>query len=250
MLSNTCNTRDLGCYFINGEKISSSKLFRSDRLDKLDTNDLNKLQELGVKRIIDFRSDYEKMKEPNVKMENIEYLELPIKADNEIRKQLPLILSGLLQKDVRQFLIDANKDFVVNHSDIFSKFLKILINEPKPTIFHCSMGKDRTGFAALLIYVILGLDEEMIKNDYLKSNDYIKNSKFNLEYQKENTARVLGCNIDKIYMLEPLLLVEMSYINGALDEIKKKYKSVEEYITIGLGISKEEQDKFRKWMMN
>jgi protein-tyrosine phosphatase len=250
MLSNTCNTRDLGCYKIHGENISSGKLFRSDRLDKLDINDLNTLKNLGVKRIIDFRSDYEKMKEPNVKMENIEYIELPIKADNEIRKQLPLILRGLLQKDVRQFLIDANRDFVVIHSDIFSNFLKIIINDPKPTIFHCSMGKDRTGFAALLIYVILGLDEETIKSDYLKSNDYIKNSKFNLEYQKENTARILGCNIDKVYMLEPLLLVEMSYINEALDEIKKKYKSIDEYITLGLSISNEERDKFRHWMMH
>ena len=37
-------------------------------------------------------------------------------------------------------------------------------------MFHCTAGKDRTGFAAALIFLILNVDRETIFKDYLLSN--------------------------------------------------------------------------------
>jgi len=246
MFSNTSNTRDL-CD-INSKLVKPNLLLRSDRLDKLNDEEISKLKEMGIRRVVDFRSEYEKGLDPNVKMDFVEYIEIPIQADSNIRKELSMIINGELNKDVNQFLIDANRDFVYKFSNIFSGFLKMLL-DGKPTLFHCSAGKDRTGFAALLIHKILNIDEDLIIEDYMNSNKFIENSRFNVNYQKEKTAQALNVPIDKVYLLEPLLKVDLVYINAAIDEIKKKYKSIDEYITLELGITDEEKSTLRNWML-
>ena len=43
-----------------------------------------------------------------------------------------------------------------------------------PILFHCSAGKDRTGIAAILILLALGVDEETAIYDYMLTNEYRK----------------------------------------------------------------------------
>ena len=41
-----------------------------------------------------------------------------------------------------------------------------------PALFHCTTGKDRTGWAAAALLSLLGVPEDVIFQDYLRSNDY------------------------------------------------------------------------------
>ena len=55
-LEGTYNTRDLGGYeTIDGKTVKYGMLFRSDKLKNLTPLDCEKLSNLGIKRIIDFR---------------------------------------------------------------------------------------------------------------------------------------------------------------------------------------------------
>ena len=87
-LEGTHNTRDLGGYeTIDGKTIKYGKLFRSDKLKNLTQSDCEKLSNLGIERIIDFRSNEEKQREPNLIPEGMEYIEMPIEADKKIKRR-------------------------------------------------------------------------------------------------------------------------------------------------------------------
>ena len=48
----------------------------------------------------------------------------------------------------------------------------LMLRERTPMLFHCTQGKDRTGVAAILIMLALGVDEETILDDYVLTNKY------------------------------------------------------------------------------
>jgi protein-tyrosine phosphatase len=42
-----------------------------------------------------------------------------------------------------------------------------------PSLFHCTTGKDRTAWASAALLTLLGVPENQVYADYLRSNDYI-----------------------------------------------------------------------------
>ncbi len=52
-------------------------------------------------------------------------------------------------------------------------FLSLGDQNQLPALFHCTMGKDRTGWAAAALLSLLGVPKEVVIEDYLRSNDYI-----------------------------------------------------------------------------
>jgi protein-tyrosine phosphatase len=247
-LEGTHNTRDLGGYETqDGRVIKKGFLFRSDGLGKLTPEDCKKLSNLGIKRIVDFRSEVEKIKQPNIIPTGMEYIEMPIEADKNINNEIYDILSGKVDKDMREFLIEANKDFVLQYKEVFSDFLKDLVNSGLPTLFHCTAGKDRTGFATLLIYTILGVDMDTILVDYLKTNYFIQDS---MGKQLENVAKLMNIKEEDKEKILPLLRVDIDYIESAINTANKKYGSIHNFISEGLKISLKERDLLKELMIS
>ena len=244
VLEGTDNTRDLGGIKTNNNRIvNSNLLYRSDRLDKLTENDKQKLIDLGIKRIIDFRSETEKEKSPNNLPNGIEYVELEIESDKNVNHNLNECLkdnSEEGQRKIKNFLVDANKEFINSMAPKFGEFLRLLLDNT-PTLFHCSAGKDRTGFAAFLIYTILGVPRKVILEDYMKSNDYINET---IDTVKISVAKLLNVPTEKCDNLLPLLLVDLDYINSAINEAESKYGSIENYILNVLNFDLNMQNDF------
>ena len=51
-------------------------------------------------------------------------MEMPIEVDGAIRTQIEGILKGETEGDVKNFLIDANKEFITDYKEVYSKFFK------------------------------------------------------------------------------------------------------------------------------
>jgi protein-tyrosine phosphatase len=64
-------------------------------------------------------------------------------------------------------MTEAYRDFVRLNADTFAMFLQAVTNAPGPVLFHCTAGKDRTGFAAALLLAALGAPREQIMADFL-----------------------------------------------------------------------------------
>ena len=231
------NTRELGGYkTTDGRSVKWGVLFRSDKLSDISDNDQKYLQSLGIKRIVDFRSTGEKTEDPNIIPEGINYIETPINVDGAMRSKIEAVLKGETNKEVKSFLVDANKEFVTNYTSVYEDFLRGLIDEDGPTLFHCTAGKDRAGFAAAITLIALGVSKEDVIEDYMKTNIFTKD-KIDEMIDKIKLMSLYQADAE---ILRPLIGVERIYIETAFKTAEEKYGSLENFIREGLNISDEE----------
>ncbi len=98
-------------------------------------------------------------------------------------------------------------------------------------MFHCTAGKDRTGFAAAILLRILGVPQETVMQDYMLSRSYALEARsrdvFILRLTKgKETAGIV----------EKLSGVEAAYLQAAFETIDAEYGSFENYVRDGLGL--------------
>ena len=231
------NTRELGGYkTTDGKSVKWGMLFRSDKLSDISENDQLYLQSLGIKRIVDFRSKGEKTEDPDIIPEGINYIETPINVDGAMRSKIEAVLKGETKKEIKSFLVDANKEFVTNYTSVYEDFLRGLIDEDGPTLFHCTAGKDRAGFAAAITLIALGVSKEDVIEDYMKTNIFTKD-KIDEMIDKIKLMSLYQADAE---ILRPLIGVERIYIETAFKTAEEKYGSLENFIREGLNISDDE----------
>jgi protein-tyrosine phosphatase len=141
----------------------------------------------------------------------------------------PEKLGDLLLETYTDVMIDRN-------ARLFGELLRRL-SAPQnlPLLFHCTAGKDRTGIAAMLLLLTLGVPEETIVADYTLSNLYYQNY---LAYAQQAIAkyRWMGFRADVMY---PLLVADSRIIQAALDHLHTKYGTVEGYLKTAGGLDDE-----------
>ena len=71
-----------------------------------------------------FRSKEEKKEDPDIIPKGINYIEMPISVDGAMRSKIEAVLKGETDKDVKSFLIDANKEFVSDYTGVYEEFFK------------------------------------------------------------------------------------------------------------------------------
>jgi protein-tyrosine phosphatase len=218
-LDGTLNARDLGGYAsADGKHVKWGAIFRTGDLNELTDADLHYFEQIPVKTIVDFRDSSEVASAPDkIPASLVNRFYLPIQPGNVIDwdKITPEISS--------QILIEVNKLLVTDFQAEYKAFFEILMNENNvPLLFHCSAGKDRTGFGSALFLASLGVDKETIIEDYLLSKKYVE----------EKYSGVVAENP----VLEPVMTVKRAYIEAALDLIDKEYGGMENYLTHHLGV--------------
>ena len=105
----------------------------------------------------------------------------------------------------------------------FSEFFDTISNkEQLPAVFHCTTGKDRTGWVAASLLTLIGIPKDAVYQDYLKSNDYILPA-----YKKVIDSFVEAGGQKEIPLA--ILGVKKEYLDAAFDEMEKNYGSIENY---------------------
>jgi protein-tyrosine phosphatase len=72
--------------------------------------------------------------------------------------------------------IGSYRDFVSLPSAMQSYrmlFLSLADRQKLPGVFHCTTGKDRTGWASAALLTLLGVPKETVMADFMRSNEYI-----------------------------------------------------------------------------
>ena len=211
------NLRDLGGYTgIDGRTVKSGVLFRGDDLHHATKKDLAKLAEIPLQTIIDFRDEQEKLSAPNQFPENVQnYIGLEIQVGNI------LDIINIEDDDSSELMVNVNISLVRDFQAVFRQFLHIAANASTgPLFFHCSAGKDRTGYAAALLLSALGVDREVIMTDYQLSAVYIR-PKYE-EFIQNNP------------ILAPLLETRQKYLGAAFETINTEFGGVENYLAAHL----------------
>lgn len=246
------NLRDLGGYSTgDGKRTASGLVYRSNQLSGIAPADMDKLARLGLKNAFDLRTAEERNKRPEELPPGVNYVVLDVLADSP--QAGPAQLESLMADPkaanaalgggkVTAAFQASYREFVSLPSArrVFKKlFLSLGDEKQLPALFHCTTGKDRTGWAAAAFLSLMGVPKAEVYEDYLRSNDYILPA-----YQKAIDAFVAAGGDAEI---PPAILgVKKEYLDAAFDEMEKRYGSIERYFSEGLGITAEEQQAIRR----
>lgn len=237
------NFRDLGGYRTrDGRTVRWGRLYRSNELTKLTRSDLAYLSSQDIELVCDLRSKRERAEAPDPELPPVPARDLSLPVAQEgidpTTVQERIRTGGVPSLQLERVMPQVYRAFVTHHSDKWARMLRRLADPQNlPTVVHCTAGKDRTGFAAALVLLALGVPRETVFEDYLKTNDYRRDfSSFVLRW----TPLYSLFRTDPEDLL-PLLEARREYLQASLDAIERTYGTVEAYLHDALGVTPERQ---------
>ncbi|MFF8603044.1 tyrosine-protein phosphatase [Streptomyces sp. NPDC015232] len=243
-LQGAVNVRDLGGQgTYDGSRVRYGLVHRGDHLAGLTDADVTVLGDLGLARVVDFRIPLELRYDGRDRLPaGVAALSRPV-TDNGPYARLPAAIGS--RDPVRQeemlgggraaaFMTEVYRTFVTgaDHRPGFGATLRELAAPGAgPRLYHCTSGKDRTGWASWLLLVLVGVPESLATYDYLASNTF----------RAAHDTRVREGLKRSGYMENPDLIIPLQevrrgYPDAALAEVRSRYGGPYAYVTDGLGL--------------
>jgi protein-tyrosine phosphatase len=215
-----------------GEAATLRHLYRSDHLGALNEDDARQILALGIRRVLDFRGVQERTAAA-CRLSGVTVHSLPIEP-TIVQKLNALVAEGhrLTAADVTHHMQDTYRGFVRHSTPRFAEFFRHLLASNEPTVFHCTAGKDRTGFAAALLLKAVGASDHDVMQDYLLTNDRLQ--------MPAHTWQTIPREA-----MEVLWRVQPAFLQAAFDEVDAGYGSLDRYLREGLGLGDGERERLR-----
>ena len=233
-LAGASNFRDLGGYVgHDGHTVRWRKLFRSNHLGHLTPADIAVLRQLGVKNAFDFRGKDERS-EALCGVEHIETHSLPVEP-TVVAALRAIHASGRPANpdDALEVMLDSYRGYVEHNTPRFRALFAHLLEDRAPLVIHCTAGKDRTGFACALILHTLGVNDDVIAEDYLLTNRFYRRDPSASSDLSDDVRQVLGT-------------VQTSFLAAAFETINAGYGGLDNYLRDGLGVGPAEREGLRE----
>lgn len=236
------NTRDLGGFpAADGKKIRPHRLLRSGELKNLTRQDQKILtEEYALRTVVDFRTATECSERPDPEIAGVTRYHLQILDEDTLgltreKKTEEETLFGLLKSMEQDGLTAAGymermyAGFLDSRfaREQYRKFMELLLaQEEGAVLWHCTAGKDRAGVGTMLVLEALGVDREIILEDYTKVNDFTEKV---LEAQGEALLRK-GIPAPAVAALREIFQVKRSYLESLYGQIEKRYGSMGRFL--------------------
>ena len=185
----TLNFRDLGGIPLpDGRgKVPEGLFFRSGKLSMLASEGCAELcRKYNLQCVIDLRTPVEADEFPDPLPDHVEYLQIPLLKDATVgisheTGSDPMTIIRNLRRHPEK-LMEMVPDFKLLYRQVVTdeysrcqldKVLETLrrnAQERKPTLFHCTAGKDRTGVVGMALLKSYGVDDKEVVKDYLRTN--------------------------------------------------------------------------------
>lgn len=235
-LEGTANFRDAGGYrTATGQWVKMGEVYRSDALNKLTPADLAKLRRLHIRTVFDLRMEDERTKDADKVPAGAAYVVADVFAGSGSFQTMPRT-----PEEAVRAMVDAERAMVsgAGGKKAYAQVLDgIERDRARSVLFHCTAGKDRTGWANAALLTALGVPRQTVEADYLASNDYRKAA---------NDAILSHLPAQQAAVYKPLLDVRPEYLNAGYDEVRTTYGSFDRYLEDGLGIDARELKQLKK----
>ncbi|NIE78036.1 autotransporter domain-containing protein [Pantoea sp. Ap-967] len=192
-------------------------------------DDLIVLNSLGISSVFDLRSDWEVSATPDALPSGAQYFQIDILGG---ALGLPNGYDITTAQEAGELMEATNRAFVSDAStrEQFKLLFEELALTDGAALFHCSSGKDRTGWATAVLLSIAGVSSETILENYMATNAYTSD---------RVTALLASLPADQAAMWQALMVQRPEYLQAGLNEAAALYGSMEGYLESGLGLSKE-----------
>jgi protein-tyrosine phosphatase len=240
ILEGAPNFRDLGGYATaDGRRVRSGQLFRSGVLSDLTDADVARLSGLSIATVVDLRSADEVEERPNRLPPGTTSLHVPV---TDISASPRTISERIERGDVEglgaEMLLLGNRAFARELQGAFETALHLAMDPAhRPMVFHCTAGKDRTGFAAAIVLRCLGVSREDAVADYLRSNT-------RLAPRHDAILEQMKDRLSDVEPLKAMLIVRREYIEAGLDTIDADFGSMDDYLRDALHVTDEQRQRF------
>lgn len=220
------NVRDLGGYpLANGRFTKEGVFYRSDTTSGYTAEDIRLFKEKNLGLVVDLRSITEVQRLPSVyyEMPEVQYINVPMLDDlnsGPSSQGLPPSMGA-----VYIHLLDSARPAFAR---VFSAFAGTAANG-QSCLFHCAVGKDRTGTTAMLLLELAGADDEVIIEDYAATYEFMKPV-----FDKQMADfKANGYDIPE-YMMRS----DASNMVETLHHLRTTYGNAEKYL-LGCGVDEE-----------
>lgn len=257
-LEGVANARELGGYVMrDGRKIRRGLLLRSGNLLPATDADIQRLATFyRVAHVCDFRGESEVNYAPDPDIPNSDNLHLPSidptcddwkgteLADVAQNFTIERMVKASMTEEAKMLTRNMYPSLVTNEFTQlqYATFLNYVVNtEDGSVLWHCSQGKDRTGWGSAFVLAALGADRDLIIEDFDLSNIFYKDLLDTITKQ----LVAAGGTEDDIDVLRAFIGCSRKNFIYTLELIDKEYGSLHDFIVNQLCLTDEEMQKMR-----
>jgi protein-tyrosine phosphatase len=224
-LQGASNFRDLGGYLgAGGRPVRWRRLFRSDHLGALTEADKVVLAGLGVAKAFDFRGHAERAAAA-YQLPGLQQHSLAIEPTVVQRLQdLAALGRPISAAQTAALMVELYRGLVNDQSHRFAELFEMLLDTDAPVVMHCTAGKDRTGIAAALLLLALGVPRDVVEQDYLLSNEAFRPASLVHDTLSPEALAVLW-------------RVQPDFLHAALHAVDTDHGGIERYLSRRLGLN-------------
>jgi protein-tyrosine phosphatase len=239
-LQGATNVRDLGGYIGDGgRRVRSGVVFRSASLAGMTPSDIATLDGLGLRTVCDLRGVEERAKRPAPldALPHVQVHSLPIEPRVGASVRDLMETKEATGEDVMTLMRRAYVAYAREFHGAYAAMFRLVEGaENHAVLFHCSAGKDRTGFGAALLLTSLGVAWDDVMADYMATNALWQPDAELFERIPPAFAAVL-------------LRVHEELLTASFDAIRENYGSVEAYLGARLGLGPERLEGWRDLLL-
>jgi len=225
-LTTAANFRDAGGYrTADGEWVRMGVAYRSNGIGHLTDDELDQVDRLNIKVVCDLRTAEEIQRGPDRVPHGAIDVSADVLADDSTLIHEMIAGAGEKKtpnKDLEQRIY---RDFVRLPSAqraYRSLFERLADPAGLPTVFHCTAGKDRTGWAEAVFLTILGVPRSTIIRDYELTNEYLRGDALKIIRQSMGGSAPSKARADR------------TALDAAFDQVRHDYGSFDKYLSDGL----------------
>jgi protein-tyrosine phosphatase len=251
------NTRDLGgLATADGRRVRPGVLVRAGALGRVTDDDLPVLAKLGLACRIDLRHDAEIAHAPPDRLPEPvpRPVRLPVFDPSYPAFTHVLALLGQLGHVDGEGPLDGDAAMAAIYqwfvsgeraSASFAAAVRAMAEPANlPLLFHCSAGKDRTGWLTVILLSALGVDRATIREDYLQTNaDNAALQQILVDLLVARRPEV------DMAVIRPMLEARPEYLDAGYAEVERRYGSFDAYLRTGLGLDDRVLDALRTQLL-
>ncbi len=247
------NVRDLGGLpLAEGRQVKTGCLLRTGKLSDMTERDRKELRDrYRVTEIVDLRTRMECGQHPDQELAGAVYRWNPIfpeqamgitreeaAAQDPLERKLIFLrsLNGRGKENLQKYYPMMVQDpYCIGQLKAFFALLRG--HGEGAFLWHCTMGKDRTGVTAALLLHALGASRETILADYLATNEALRE-------MHEEQRRVIEAYTGDAELAEQAVIVDSvdeSFLQAALTVLEREYGGIDRFLAEKLGVGEQER---------
>lgn len=252
------NMRDLGGPSAAGDPgVRSGMLLRSGQLSGFDPTADPQIVDLGIRTVVDLRTADERAAEPD---------RLPHSAElvvADVLAPVPGADPGIAPARLHALLADprrADAELGGGAERVFAAtYRRMVLSDParrayralvtraadpahRPLLFHCTAGKDRTGWGAAVLHMLLGLSPDTVRAEFLAVNPAVRAA---FRPYRDDFVEAGGDPV----VADAIIAVHDAYLDAALEAMHDAWGDVEAYVTKGLSVPPDTVDLLRAGLL-